>query len=325
MAHVAGVAKPTVSRVLLADPLLNVRDEVRTRILEAAAELRYVPNAHARGLRMARSRSLGVIVPELHNPIFLEIIGGVERAAMERGYTTLIAHVSVRHLDHALYRRMVLGNRVDGLVVCTILDSDLRAIGARYLLVNREDPHGSPSVRIDYAQGVRLAADHLTGAGHRHIGIVLGPLAHYPSSERLRGYRRALAAAGLPYRDALVIETDFTHAQARERAQRLLSGSDRPTAVIAGNPVLAAGVMAAARECGLALPGELAIVSLSVGPLAEMLNPTLTAIRFPCGDLGALAAHELIELVEGRSDRIGGRVLACDELVVRASSRILIG
>ncbi|MDX6751182.1 LacI family DNA-binding transcriptional regulator [Geminicoccaceae bacterium 1502E] len=321
----AGVARSTVSRVLVADPRLSIREETRARILEAVEHLGYVPNVHARGLRTSRSFSLGVIVPELDNPIFLEIIGGVEKAAVERGYTTLIAHVDTTKLDRALYRRMILGNRVDGFVVCTLVDrelfDDLVTFGARYLLVNRIDPHGRPSLRVDYDAGTVLALEHLLALGHRRIGLVLGPLDHYTSIERLAAWRRLLGQAGIEPDPKLVVETDFSFAMARDATGRAFAALDRPPeAVVALNPIVASGVLAAARQAGLAVPADLALVSLSDGAPAEMSEPPLTAVRSPFAEMGAIAANDLIDLVEKRKDGFVDRVLAPLELRIRGSS-----
>lgn len=321
----AGVARSTVSRVLVADPRLSIREETRARILEAVEQLGYVPNVHARGLRTSRSFSLGVIVPELDNPIFLEIIQGVEKAAVERGYTTLLAHVDPTTLDRAVYRRMILGNRVDGFVVCTLVDralfDDLTTFGARYLLVNRIDPHGRPSLRVDYDAGTVLALEHLMAQGHRRIGLVLGPLDHYTSTERLAAWRRLLGRAGIEPDPRLVVETDFSFAMARDATRRAFAGLDRPpSAVVALNPMVAAGVLAAARQTALAVPEDLAIVSLSDGVLAEMLEPAVTAVRSPFVELGASAATDLIDLVEKRREAFVDRVLPPLGLALRRSS-----
>lgn len=325
VANRAGVSKSTVSRVLVADPRLNIRAETRARILRAVDDIGYVPNVHARGLRTSRSFSLGVIVPELDNPIFMEIIGGVEKAAVERGYTTLIAHVDATTLDRELYRRMILGNRVDGFVVCTMvhreLFDDLVAFGARYLLVNRFDPHDRPSLRVDYDAGTVLALEHLMAQGRRRIALVLGPLDHYTSIDRLAAWRRLLAGAGVEPDPALVVETDFGFASAREGTARALGRlGPPPDAVVALNPVVAAGVLAATRDAGLAVPDDLPLVSLSDGAVAEMLEPPVSAVRSPFAELGAAAAEDLIDVVEKRREGFVDRVLPPLDLLVRRSS-----
>lgn len=329
VARHAGVAKSTISRVMSGDRTLSIRDDTRQRILDSVEALGYRPNPSARNLRTARSWSIAYVVPEIDNPIFIQTIHGAERAALERHYSILIAHADTAHPDRDLYHRMVLGNRVEGLLVNTVQDPDLLAdlhrLGAPYVLVNRETDRAEHGVILDNEGGVRLAVRHLVELGHRRIGYVSGPTAHYASARRLAGYRSALAEAGMAYDPALFAECQFDRAGAERAAGMILRGGRTaetmpPTAVVAGNLVIASGITAAAASLGIAVPARLSVISLHDVPAAEMMTPRITAVRFPLFDLGWSAANALLDLIEGRIQERIRRVLPPDGITLRDST-----
>lgn len=324
VARRAGVAKSTISRVLSNDRSLNIRDETRQRILAAVEALGYRPNPSARNLRTARSWSIAFVVPEIDNPIFIQTIHGAQRAAVERHYSILIAHMDAAHLDRELYQRMVLGNRVEGLLVNTVrhpaLLADLRRLDSPYVLVNRETDRPDHGVILDNEGGVRLAVRHLLELGHRRIGYVSGPTAHYASARRLAGYRSALDDAGIGYDPDIFAECQFDRAGAERAARAILRAGRPPTAMVAGNLVIASGITAAAATLGIPVPARLSVIALHDVPAAEMMTPRITAVRFPLFDLGWTAANALIDLIEGRIDGRIQQVLPPAGIVTRDST-----
>lgn len=321
----AGVAVSTVSRILIGEKTLSIRPETRQRVLEAARALAYRPNQQARTLRTRRSYSFGVVVPEIDNPAFTTIIQGAQRAALENRHSLLIGYVDKHYPDLELYRRLVHDNQVGGLLVTTIQNPDLtqglHALGVPYVLVNRRLDDNTPRVLVDYEAGTRQAVAHLCALGHRRIGYVSGPLAHYTGRSRLAGYRAGLAEAGIVFEASLVQECEYDRAGAEAAALRLLQGTgERPTALCAANVAVASGILVVARGLGIAVPEQLSVIALLDGPAANMLTPSITAVQYPFFELGHTAALDLMDLMAQRPLRDRLRVLPPGGIAAREST-----
>lgn len=299
----AGVAKSTVSRVMSGEATLAIREETRQRILAAAAELGYSPDSRGRALRLKRSYTLGIVVPEIDTPAFGAIIRSTQKAAIARGYSLFISLADKDQPGADLYRRLVEGSRVDGVLVTTVSDprfvKELRRRSVEYLLVNREIENEPNSIIVDYVDGTAQAVAHLAGLGHQRFAFVSGPLHQYTGRKRLEGFRSGLAEAGLPFDPACVAECNYGWAESGEAFARLLEQSrNRPTAICAANTIVASGIIAKARSLGLAVPTDLSVVSLLDAPLAVMQVPAITAVQYPLEELGRLAVTRLIDAIE---------------------------
>ncbi|MBT5435863.1 MAG: LacI family DNA-binding transcriptional regulator [Rhodospirillaceae bacterium] len=325
VAKAAGVSQAAVSRVMRGDESFVVRDETRKRITEVAAELNYQPNPAARGLRTSRSQSLGIVVPELDNPVHARIIIGAERAAAERGYSLLIAHRDAGMVETAIYDRLVQRNRVDGLIVATLADesvavSALQALDHPFVLVNRKASGVNHHVVINDRGGSRKAVEHLVALGHRRIGHLSGAPHRYNSKCRLRGYQDGLKDAGLFYDANLVAEAGYTmEGGAAAMRQLLQSDQPRPTAIFAATLFTAAGAMGVLREAGVKIPEEMSMIAFNDGAIADVLAPPLTTVRTPLETMGYQAATALIGHIEGGGE-FSGQVLEETEIVERQST-----
>lgn len=324
VAVIAGVAKSTVSRVMSGEATLSVRAETRQRILAIAAELGYQPDSRARALRLRRTHTLGIVVPEIDNPAFGTIIRSAQKAAVARGYSLFISLADKDQPDGELYRRLVAGSRVDGVLVTTTSDpalvAELRRRAISYVLVNRESPGETASIIVDYVDGTVRAVAHLAGLGHRRLALISGPLGQYTGRKRLEGYQRGLAAAGLPFDPDLVAECNYGWEEAGDALATMLSApGGPPTAVCAANAVVASGTIARARRLGLAVPDDLSVVALLDGPLAAMSAPAITAMRYPFEELGRIAVEALIDRLETGTE-IAPRTLAPVGLEEREST-----
>ena len=325
VARKAEVAKSTASRALSKDPTLSIRPDTRNRIEMAAAELGFIPNPNARSLRLARSWSLAFVVPQLDNPIFGQTIDGAHHAAVARNYSILIAQVDEKTAGEGFGRRLVVATRVDGVLLNTVhypdLLGDLSALQARVVLVNRQTgAEGEHSVLVDNEAGAALAVAHLSELGHRRIGYLSAASKTFITERRLNGYHRGLAAAGLTFEDALMERCDVDTAAAEAAAYRLLTRPERPTAIVAWNLVLAAGVTRAARRLDLTVPQQLSVIALNDSPAAEMMTPQISAVRLPLFALGAAAATQLIDLIEDRPLRAHPIILPPDGVIQREST-----
>ena len=326
----------TVSRALNGSGYVSAAR--RAAVLEAAAELGYVPHASAQLLRSSRSRMLGVIVGDLANPRSASLINSVQSVAVERGYATLFASVpdsgsqSEQDVLQAFLRQ-----RPEGLVLATLrtADSDrvLRGLadaGIPVALVGRALDHARiDSISADYRRGGDTVTSHLLELGHRRIAFLGAQLAEADQVGRLRGYLDALRHARIQVRPAWVIgdapgkygPTYPTFLTGYQAAQRLLRLPLRPTAIVARNDVTAVGALQALKDAGLRVPADLSVTGFDNIPLAPAIAPALTTMSQPTEEEGRLAAEFLLARLERPEEPIAPRniVLQCN-LIVRAST-----
>ncbi len=325
VARVAGVSQAAVSRVMRGDESFVVREETRKRITDVARELNYQPNPAARGLRTSRSLSLGIVVPELDNPIHAKIIIGAERAAAERGYSLLIAHRDDAMQETAIYERLVHRNRVDGLIVATLQDEHggvraLKDLDHPFVLVNRKARGVEHHVVINDRGGSKRAVTYLAELGHQRIAHLSGSPVRYNSICRLEGYREGLLEAGLDFDPGLVVEAGYTMAGGAAAMRRLLdSAQPRPTALFASTLMVAAGAMGVLRDAGVRIPGDMSIIGFNDGAIADVLAPPLTTVRTPLENMGYLAASSLINHIQD-GGHFAGAMLKDVEIVERKST-----
>ena len=301
-------------------------------MLAQAAELDYVPSAAARTLVTRRSQILGIVLntgpdhPDIGHPFFQDVLAGLKQAAGDLGYDLLV---------FAAYRpeeflRRALHHRVDGLILMGV---DRREPELARLLERR-----IPAVAVDLdvtgervgyvtsdnVAGAKLAVRHLHRLGHRRIATITGPPRLPPAGDRLRGYRDELAALGLVEREDDVREGDFYVESGHREARALLAALDRPSAVFAASDMMALGVIRAARELGLSVPGDVAVVGFDDAELAAHADPPLTSVRQDKVGLGAAAATALVGLIESDDTPPPALILPV-ELVVRRSCGATVG
>lgn len=322
VADIAGVSIATVSRVLTgARPSPPA---TRERVLAAAAELDYRPSALARALRRRTSHTLGLLITDIENPYFPELVRAVEDAAHARGYGLLLCNAADDPARELAYLNLLLERRVDGIVVAS------SRVGGRHaallarapvpvVLVNSDAPRsGLPAVTSDNRGGARLATEHLLALGHRRIAHISAPRVNAAAGQRLAGVRSALHAAGLDPRDLAVALGD-AHVAGGERAMdELLDGAVVPTAVLCYNDLTAIGAMRALRRRGLRVPGDVSLVGFDDIDLAAWTDPPLTTVAQPKTEMGRWAVARIADQPHAPSGRRQRRLATT--LVVRASS-----
>jgi LacI family transcriptional regulator len=325
VASLADVSIPIVSKVLSGNPQVRVSAQTRRRIQKAAQRLSYRPNASARSLKVKRTFTLALFVPDVGNPVIPEIIRGVECGARERGYSAFVSHLDTEAIRDRLYLAWLQEGRFDGLIIATTRVEDnviaeLVRSGRPYVLVNRRAAATRRHITVDDEAGARAAVAHLAALGHRRIAHLAGCLIYDTALRRLEGYRQGLLAHGIPYDPRLVEEYEWHTWEGGQTAMnRLLRRKRRPTAVFAGNFMGAAGALSAIRAAGIKVPDEISIVGLHDSPMAEVLDPSLTVVRMPLYDMGRGASAMLIDLIEG-CPGAAPVVLPCGELVIRKST-----
>ena len=300
VARQAGVSQATVSLVLGGNPRARVSTATRERVMRAAGDLGYRPNMMARGLVQRRSYAIGVMVPDLSNPFFLDIVVGVQRVAAEAGYAVLPGDVREtsprRHLD-ALLARQVDGLILDGFGALALPEGELADL--KVVLVD-EPSERFPGVASDALMAGRLAAEHLLGHGHARLAFV-GPATDVHGLRmRERGFFQALRGAGiaLPSERLRRVPPSVAGGQQAMRALLALPADRRPTAVFCATDLLAAGALKTCLTAGIAVPGQMSIVGCDDVELARVLTPELTTVRIPARELGARAARLLLKQLD---------------------------
>ncbi|MGC9538624.1 LacI family DNA-binding transcriptional regulator [Streptomyces sp. UG1] len=304
VARSAGVSVATVSHVL--NGTRPVLPHTRQAVLDAMEELGYTPNTLARSLVTSRTRSIGLAVSAISNPYFTEILQGVEAAALEHGYSLLIADP---HDDPGHERKVVQllhERRVDGMIVAPSADPrELLAYLGRHkvptvLLDRVVDTPAVGATRFDQvcadsAEPMARLVTHLAGLGHRRIGLVAGLSGLSTTSERLTGYRDGLAAAGLTHDDGLVVHGDSESAGAEQATAALLSLASPPTALVTANNAMTMGALRSLGDHGLSVPDDIALCCFDDFAWADLFSPRLTAIAQPSRDIGAQAVRVLLD------------------------------
>jgi LacI family transcriptional regulator len=325
VARHAGVDVSTASRVLRGDPEQRVSQETRARILESAEALEYVPNMLARGLKNARSYTIGITIPQLDNPVFYDTIQGAAAALKSRGYSLVINYVDPSEKDEHFYRKLLQRRMVDGLLVSGFdtgedLEKELNELGFPHVTLNR-DVHGARfSVSHDNRTAAMMAVDHLLELGHRRIVHLAGHQGGVNAMARLAGYREALERAGIAYDESLVELAGYTAAGGATAMQRVLERSPRPTAVFAATLMSAAGALQVIHERGINIPGEMSMISLHDAPIASLIYPPMTTVALANEQMGRVAAELLLEVVESGHNAPRRIILPPVGLMRRAST-----
>jgi DNA-binding LacI/PurR family transcriptional regulator len=305
VARHAGVSVATVSRVLNDIPV--VRPQVRDRVHVAIGELGYRPSSAARSLSLGRTHAIGVVAPFFTTSSVVERLRGVADRAAERGYDLMLFAVETPEQRAGAFRDFARLDRVDGLLVISLplMEDEAAALRRDHLPVVMVDTGHAPlpQVVIDDMGGGALAAEHLLAKGHRRIGFVgdvpANPFGFTSSEDRRRGFSAALERAGIPAAPELERLGRHGREEARSLAAELLARADRPTAVFAASDTQAVGVLQAADDMGLAVPGDVAVIGFDDIETAALVG--LTTVRQPLRQSGARGADLLLAMIRGET------------------------
>ena len=326
VARAAGVHPSTVSRVLNGRGELALLPATRQRVLATASRLGYRPSALARSLRLRRTFTLGMLVPNIDNPLFPPIIKGVEDTAHSRGYNLVLCNTEDSSEREDAYLRVLRERQVDGILIASSFMADssiaeLRRDRFPFVLVNRGGRAADDlAVVVDNQMGVTEAIDHLVALGHVRVGLVAGPQTTMTGQQRLAAAKSAMRRHGIRLDTALVsVAEAFSQEAGYRAARRILFGVQPPTAIFGANDLLALGALRAAHEAGLECPEQLSLVGFNDMPLAEFFGPPLTTVHVPQHEMGVRSASLLISQIEGEPVETKRAVLDA-HLVVRGST-----
>jgi len=326
IARLSGVSRSTVSLVLNNDR--RISEETRIRVQEIIRQSGYEPNAMARGLARRRAGMVAVVIPRTTSHVFSdyyfsEAISGIGDVLAGRGYRMLIEMANEAFIHERAHHKLFREGQIDGMLIIGALKTDtyILEIAQRFpvVLVNSvlDD---IPSVSADNYQGMLLMVDYLASLGHRRIGYIGGLDITTVGAERTRGFREGLVAAGLPGDDRLVAWGNFSEESGLAAGRQLIAQEPRPTAIVAANDMMAIGVLRAAEEAGITVPGQLTLVGADDISLASYVRPRLTTLRQPMYDIGRSATELLLVLSGDGGEATELHTCMSTELVIRESS-----
>jgi LacI family transcriptional regulator len=324
VARLADVSIATVSHVI--NGTRFVSDERVERVHAAMQELGYTPDATARSLRVGRTHTIGLVIPDTSNPFFAALARWIEEAGFESGYTTILANSDERPDREHRYVSTLVSKRVDGVILAPSrgdhgnLTKLLDNARMHVVVVDRDaELPNADVVLYDNAGGSYAATRHLIDLGHTCIGCIAGPADATSAAERVKGFRRAIEEAGLELPADAVVEADFHFSGGREATARLLATKEPFTALFAANDLMAAGAVRALAERGIAVPSGMSVIGFDDAPLAQMISPALTTMRQPLQDMAQAAMSLLLARITGSDGPPNRRVLPT-QLVIREST-----
>src|SRR5215217_8086668 len=326
VARVAGVHPATVSRALNEETRPLVNEETARRVLSAAEALGYQPNPIARGLKTNRSYTIGVLIPDLTNPLFPPILRGIEDRLETGGYTPLTANTDNDPERELLDSQTMRARQVDGIIAATArrdhrLHDALLEAGIELVLVNRrQDELPVSSATADDRKGMRLSVEHLVSLGHTRIAHLAGPLDYSTGLDRHESFHETMRAGGLePDPELVVVAEAFTESEGARLCEQLVAAGRDFTAVAAANDLLALGCYDVFAERGVRSPDEVSVVGFNDMPFAARFSPPLTTIHIPHYEIGQGAAELMLERLQDADS--GPRDIRLEpSLVVRAST-----
>lgn len=324
----AGVAPITVSRVVNNSDYVS--PATRERVEAAIAELQYVPNTLARSLRSKRTKTIALVLTDVTNPFWTTVARGVEDAASEQGFNMVLCNTDESETKQTDYLTVLLEKRVDGILLvpaCSTAEPIelIHRLGTHVVVLDRRVPCSEVDiVRCDSEGGAYQLTQLLVRLGHQRIAMLSGPKDVSTADDRVAGYRRALAEAGLDADEALITYGEFKQSAGYEMMQRALSITPWPTAVFGANNFIAIGALKALRDVGLNVPDDVALVTFDDLPLTLLLDPFLTVATQPAYEMGRQGAELLLARLSEQTSADYQEIVLPTEIIVRQSSGSLL-
>lgn len=303
IARLANVSIATVSRTI--NHVATVNPKIAKRVWEVIEELDYFPNTQARALVSGRSRILGLIVSEITNPFFPELIQGFEDIAVEHGYEILVSSTNYepKRMSHCI--RRMLERKVDGVAVMTFgIEAPLleqlaqRKVPLVFIDVGPNGP-GINVLKVDYRHGIRQGVQHLAALGHRNISFVRGPVGLHSAQSRLAAFSESMQECGITPDPAWIVQGDHTLEGGMAAMKQLLEAKNMPTAVMCSNDMTAIGVLHTMYRAGLRVPDDLSVIGFDDIHIAEVTIPPLTTVQMSRFELARAAVNALRACAEG--------------------------
>lgn len=323
VAREAGVSMATVSRVVNNNP--NVKPQTRKKVFEAIERLGYRPNAVARGLASKKTTTVGVVIPDISNAIFAEVARGIEDIANMYHYNIILCNADKRKEKEIRVINTLLEKQVDGLLFMggVVTDEHMQAFQTATVPIvlcgTNVEGNTMAAVDIDHQQAAHDAVKLLLDKGHRRIGMISGNLQDPNNGfSRYNGYKNALEEAGLTFDESLVRIGNHRYESGIEAMKYFLELPERPTAIFSATDEMAIGAIHAAQDAGLAIPGDISVISVDNSRMASMVRPLLTTVAQPMYDIGAVSMRLLTKLMN-KENVEKGKITLMHEVIQRQS------
>ena len=328
IAKAAGVSQTTVSFVLN-DHSKTISEATKIKVRRAVEELNYQPNHAAISLVTRKTKTIGLIIPNIGNPFFAELALSIEECVSKQGYNLILCNTNERYQKDIDYLKLLSARRVDGLLIAisptkdkeeetkiidTINHLDLPVVAIDRWLTGMN----CNRVSIDHRLGAQLATNYLINLGHRQIATITGPLSVYTGRRRLTGFKEALEAHSIPVNEKLIIEGDYSFNSGYQSGLKVLK--EHPTAVFVANDMMAFGLLKAAKEMNISIPNDLSIVGFDNLLMSSLIEPQLTTINQPIDELGEKVCEMLFDLIKG-SHEITEDIKLKPNLVIRSTTK----
>lgn len=320
----AKVSTATVSRTINGSSL--VVPETAKRVWRVIRQLGYYPNTQARALVRGSSRTFGLIISDIVNPFFPELVKGFEDTAIQHGYEVLLANTGYDSSRTALGVRRMIERQVDGVAIMTsefgrslIAELSRRRLPIVFLDVGKTSEHVG-NIAVDYAAGIREAVQHLAGLGHRRIGFISGPLSLKSARIRQNAFLECLREAEIAEDPQFLVEGNHKIDGGEDAMRRLLALIQPPTAVLTSNDLTAYGAMRAIFGSGRRVPDDISVVGFDDIAFSTFTQPPLTTVRLSRDELGRTAFETLLQMIEGKPAARATKVLVETSLIVRQST-----
>ena len=327
IARMANVSKATVSRVVN-DKDEGVSEETRARIKKLIEEYGYTPNLVARGMATSRSRTIGLVIPDISNPFFTEMVRSIDLHLQSKGYTVMLCSTNSNPASERKSIQTLLAKRVDGIILTTVQQERQPSgqapvkLDVPCVLIDRK------SNIIDYDVGIFVdneyafyrATSLLIEHGDRRIAFLKGPDEISSSKERFRGYQSALKQYGIPLDEALLVPGNFNLESGYNGVMALHRSGTPFAGIVSSNDMMALGALQALRELGISVPGQVEVIGCDNIIFCDISNPSLSTIQRPFGEIGKKAAEVMLDLIAG--NKVKKQNIQFDaDLILRDSTR----
>lgn len=327
IAREVNVSVSTISRVLNNKP--DVSEETKIKVEKAIKKLGYNPNRIARGLVLRKTNSIGLVIPDINNPFFPEIIKGVERTAKKLGYSLILCNTDNDKKEERESISLLRSKQVDGMILSLSLENKAVLKGLEkekfpIVQIDRQIKDSIyPAVTIDNKRSAYIATEYLIKQGHKKIGHITGDLSTETAINRLNGFKLALKEHNITVKKEWILEGDYSKESGKEMMEKIIKLEDRPTAIFFANDLMAFGAYETIFEYNYRIPEDFSIMGHDNIEITSFVKPGLTTMDQPKYRLGEIAAKKLISMIENRDEKALQNVILKNAMIVRDSIKCL--
>lgn len=327
LAREVNVSVTTISRVLNNKP--DVSEETKKKVKKAIEKMGYNPNTVARGLVLKKTNSIGLIIPDINNPFFPEIIKGVERTAKKLGYSLILCNTDNDKTEEKESIKLLRSKQVDGIILSLSRKNkevlkELEKEKFPIVQIDRQIKDSIyPAIIIDNKKSAYIATEYLIKHGHRKIGHITGDLSTETALDRLNGFKLALQNYNIPCREEWLLEGDYSKESGKEMMEKIIKLKDRPTALFFANDLMAFGAYETIYKYKLSIPEDFSIIGHDNIEITSFVRPGLTTMDQPKYRLGQIAVEKLIDMIEKKDNNTFENVILKNAIIVRDSIKLL--